>query len=74
MLTMSCSNILGWRIGWVCAGASIASSSPASIINIHVKLTDSAPAPFQEAALIALTSTPDYYESLKTVRFAVNRL
>jgi aspartate/methionine/tyrosine aminotransferase len=61
MLTMSCANILGWRIGWVCAGANIA----AAIINIHVKLTDSAPAPFQEAALIALTSTTDYYESLK---------
>ncbi|XP_071679122.1 uncharacterized protein [Lolium perenne] len=60
-VTASCANILGWRIGWVCAGANIA----AAIINIHVKLTDSAPAPFQEAALIALTSTTDYYESLK---------
>ncbi|KAM0870109.1 hypothetical protein ACQ4PT_040236 [Festuca glaucescens] len=57
-----------WRIGWACAVAKIA----AAIRNIHVKLTDSAPAPFQEAALIALTSTPDYYESLKT-DYAVRR-
>ncbi|KAF8723135.1 hypothetical protein HU200_022291 [Digitaria exilis] len=28
-------------------------------------VTDSAPAPFQEAALTALTSTPDFYSSLK---------
>ncbi|KAM3402269.1 hypothetical protein ACQJBY_006283 [Aegilops geniculata] len=54
-------SVTGWRIGWACAAANIA----AAIRNIHVKLTDSAPAPFQEAALVALTSTPDYYESLK---------
>ncbi|VAH04492.1 unnamed protein product [Triticum turgidum subsp. durum] len=54
-------SVTGWRIGWACAAANIATA----IRNIHVKLTDSAPAPFQEAALIALTSTPDYYESLK---------
>lgn len=54
-------SVTGWRIGWACAVANIA----AAIRNIHVKLTDSAPAPFQEAALTALTSTPDYYESLK---------
>jgi len=54
-------SVTGWRIGWACAPASIASA----IRNIHVKLTDSAPAPFQEAALIALTSTPDFYSSLK---------
>ncbi|KAM0870108.1 hypothetical protein ACQ4PT_040236 [Festuca glaucescens] len=61
-------SVTGWRIGWACAVAKIA----AAIRNIHVKLTDSAPAPFQEAALIALTSTPDYYESLKT-DYAVRR-
>lgn len=66
----SCVNWLGWRIGWACAAANIA----AAIRNIHVKLTDSAPAPFQEAALIALTSTPDYYESLEKVRFHANCL
>ncbi|KAF8672367.1 hypothetical protein HU200_049570 [Digitaria exilis] len=54
-------SVTGWRIGWACAPASIASA----IRNIHVKLTDSAPAPFQEAALTALTSTPDFYSSLK---------
>ncbi|TVU00675.1 hypothetical protein EJB05_53883, partial [Eragrostis curvula] len=54
-------SVTGWRIGWAYAPTTIASA----IRNIHVKLTDSAPAPFQEAALIALTSTPDYYTSLK---------
>ncbi|RCV42434.1 hypothetical protein SETIT_9G216200v2 [Setaria italica] len=54
-------SVTGWRIGWACAPASIASA----IRNIHIKLTDSAPAPFQEAALTALTSTPDFYSSLK---------
>uniref|UniRef100_A0A0D9XKT4 Aminotransferase class I/classII large domain-containing protein n=1 Tax=Leersia perrieri TaxID=77586 RepID=A0A0D9XKT4_9ORYZ len=54
-------SVTGWRIGWACAPANIASA----IRNIHVKLTDSAPAPFQEAALVALTSTPDFYSSLK---------
>ncbi|KAM0859207.1 hypothetical protein ACQ4PT_047348 [Festuca glaucescens] len=61
-------SVTGWRIGWACAVANIA----AAIKNMHVKLTDSAPAPFQEAALIALTSTQDYYESLKT-DYAVRR-
>ncbi|XP_039783886.1 probable N-succinyldiaminopimelate aminotransferase DapC isoform X2 [Panicum virgatum] len=55
-------SVTGWRIGWACSPASIASA----IRNIHVKLTDSAPALFQEAALIALTSTLDFYSSLKT--------
>ncbi|XP_052169334.1 uncharacterized protein LOC127786049 [Oryza glaberrima] len=54
-------SVTGWRIGWACAPANIASA----IRNIHVKLTDSAPAPFQEAALVALTSPPDFYSSLK---------
>lgn len=54
-------SVTGWRIGWACAAASIASA----IRNIHVKLIDSAPAPFQEAAMIALTSTTDFYISLK---------
>ncbi|XP_066386947.1 uncharacterized protein [Miscanthus floridulus] len=54
-------SVTGWRLGWACAAASIASA----IRNIHIKLTDSAPAPFQEAALIALTSTAGYYTSLK---------
>ncbi|GKU86948.1 hypothetical protein SLEP1_g1412 [Rubroshorea leprosula] len=52
---------LGWRIGWAIAPAFAASA----IRNIHVKLTDSAPAPFQEAALTALTSPPEYFERLK---------
>ncbi|CAL4942415.1 unnamed protein product [Urochloa decumbens] len=61
-------SVTGWRIGWACAPASIASA----IRNIHVKLTDSAPTPFQEAALTALTSTPDFYLSLKKIEFVTN--
>jgi aspartate/methionine/tyrosine aminotransferase len=60
-------SVTGWRIGWACAPANIASA----IRNIHVKLTDSAPAPFQEAALVALTSPPDFYSSLKQVILAL---
>ncbi|KAJ3691848.1 hypothetical protein LUZ61_021012 [Rhynchospora tenuis] len=55
-------SVTGWRIGWACAPANIASA----IRNIHVKITDSAPAPFQEAALTALQSPPDYFCSLRT--------
>ncbi|CAL5437522.1 unnamed protein product [Camellia sinensis] len=51
----------GWRIGWVVAPACIASA----IRNIHTKLTDSAPAPFQEAVLTALRSPLEYFESLR---------
>ncbi|KAG0452527.1 hypothetical protein HPP92_024908 [Vanilla planifolia] len=53
--------ITGWRIGWACTSANIASA----IRNIHIKLTDSAPAPFQEAAVTALKMPPGYYTSLK---------
>ncbi|KAM7275609.1 hypothetical protein ACFE04_017475 [Oxalis oulophora] len=55
-------SVTGWRIGWAIAPSLIASA----IRNIHVKLTDSAPAPFQEAALIALASPAEYFESLTT--------
>nr|CAD1840069.1 unnamed protein product [Ananas comosus var. bracteatus] len=54
-------SVTGWRIGWACAPATIASA----IRNIHIKITDSAPAPFQEAALTALRTPPDYFKSLK---------
>lgn len=54
-------SITGWRVGWAIAPACIAYA----IRNIHIKLTDSAPAPFQEAALTALTSSLEYFESLK---------
>lgn len=37
--------------------------------NIHVRVTDSAPAPFQEAALIALQSPPEFFESLRRVAY-----
>ncbi|XP_072979128.1 uncharacterized protein [Typha angustifolia] len=54
-------SVTGWRIGWACAPSNIAYA----IRNIHIKITDSAPAPFQEAALTALRSPPDYFNSLK---------
>lgn len=55
--------VTGWRIGWAIAPAVFASA----IRNIHVKITDSAPAPFQEAALTALESPSEYFESLRAV-------
>uniref|UniRef100_A0A2P2LXP1 Aminotransferase class I/classII large domain-containing protein n=1 Tax=Rhizophora mucronata TaxID=61149 RepID=A0A2P2LXP1_RHIMU len=54
-------SVTGWRIGWAIAPAFIASA----IRNIHVKVTDSAPAPFQEAALVALRGPKEYFESLR---------
>lgn len=53
--------VTGWRIGWAIAPACMADA----MRNIHIRLTDSAPAPFQEAALAALQSPPQYYELLK---------
>ncbi|KAL3849718.1 hypothetical protein ACJIZ3_011600 [Penstemon smallii] len=55
-------SVTGWRIGWAIAPPCIASA----IRNIHIKITDSAPAPFQEAALTALRSPPDYFNSLRS--------
>ncbi|KAL7226984.1 hypothetical protein ACSBR1_021950 [Camellia fascicularis] len=55
-------SVTGWRIGWAVAPASIASA----IRNIHTKLTDSAPPPFQEAALTALRSPLEYFELLRS--------
>ncbi|XP_064978037.1 uncharacterized protein LOC135619702 isoform X1 [Musa acuminata AAA Group] len=54
-------SVTGWRIGWACAPTTVASA----IKNIHVRITDSAPSPFQEAALAALQSPPRYFKSLK---------
>ncbi|XP_027365680.1 uncharacterized protein LOC113872371 isoform X3 [Abrus precatorius] len=54
-------SVTGWRVGWAIAPAFLASA----IRNIHVIVTDSAPAPFQEAALTALRSPPEYFESLR---------
>ncbi|XP_038705222.1 kynurenine--oxoglutarate transaminase-like isoform X2 [Tripterygium wilfordii] len=63
-------SVTGWRIGWAIAPALIASA----IRNIHVKVTDSAPAPFQEAALTALSSPPEFYQSLKIVDSKTEKL
>ncbi|TYI12046.1 hypothetical protein ES332_A09G249100v1 [Gossypium tomentosum] len=54
-------SVTGWRIGWAIAPASAASA----IQNIHIRITDSAPAPFQEAALTALRSPIEYFETLR---------
>ncbi|XP_042012173.1 methionine aminotransferase-like isoform X1 [Salvia splendens] len=55
-------SVTGWRVGWAIAPRCIASA----IRNIHIRLTDSAPAPFQEAALTALRSPPSYFETLRS--------
>ncbi|KAL2556654.1 Pyridoxal phosphate (PLP)-dependent transferase superfamily protein [Forsythia ovata] len=55
-------SVTGWRIGWAIAPAWIASA----VRNIHIRITDSAPAPFQEAALTALSSPPAYFDSLRS--------
>eukprot|EP00252_Welwitschia_mirabilis_P006124 TRINITY_DN16859_c0_g1_i1.p1 TRINITY_DN16859_c0_g1~~TRINITY_DN16859_c0_g1_i1.p1 ORF type:complete len:206 (+),score=43.64 TRINITY_DN16859_c0_g1_i1:324-941(+) len=54
-------SVTGWRVGWAISTVDIITA----IKNIHIKLTDSAPAPFQEAAVIALQSAPEYFTSLK---------
>ncbi|EFJ05780.1 hypothetical protein SELMODRAFT_236683 [Selaginella moellendorffii] len=54
-------SVTGWRVGWAIAPIQLASA----IRNIHVKLTDSAPSPFQVAALVALQSSHDFYAKLK---------
>ena len=65
----SCRNLLykkpypGWRIGWAMAPKGISTA----ISNIHVKLTDSAPAPFQVAAVVALSNCGTYYSELRKV-------
>ncbi|KAL8544947.1 hypothetical protein ACS0TY_005231 [Phlomoides rotata] len=54
-------SVTGWRVGWAVAPTCIA----AAIRNIHIKMTDSAPAPFQEAALTALRSPSAYFDLLR---------
>ncbi|KAK6937327.1 Aminotransferase, class I/classII [Dillenia turbinata] len=54
-------SVTGWRIGWAIAASHFASA----IRNFHIRITDSAPAPFQEAALTALRSPSEYYETLR---------
>ena len=61
---MICHVSSGWRVGWAIAPTFLASA----IKNIHARVTDCAPAPFQEAALSALRSPPEYFESLRSVR------
>lgn len=54
-------SVTGWRVGWAIGPACIASA----IGNINVKVVDSAPAPFQEAALSAFECPLEYYELLR---------
>lgn len=63
MLSTCVCSLSGWRVGWAVGSACIVSA----IRNIHIKLTDSAPAPFQEAALTALRSPLEYFELLRMV-------
>ncbi|XP_034690613.1 kynurenine--oxoglutarate transaminase 3-like [Vitis riparia] len=51
-----------WRVGWAIASACIAST----IRNIHTRITDCAPAPFQEAVVTALRIPPEYFELLRS--------
>eukprot|EP00897_Mesotaenium_endlicherianum_P004700 jgi/Mesen1/4258/ME000022S03550 len=54
-------SVTGWRVGWAIAPAAIC----AAIANLHVKINDSPPAPFQEAALTALSLPATYYSLLR---------
>ncbi|KAL0420091.1 UNVERIFIED_CONTAM: Kynurenine--oxoglutarate transaminase 1 [Sesamum radiatum] len=54
-------SVTGWRIGWAVAPTCIASA----VRNIHIRITDCAPSPFQEAALAALRSPPAYFDRLR---------
>eukprot|EP00250_Pteridium_aquilinum_P029823 c40184_g1_i1 orf=378-1607(-) len=54
-------SVTGWRVGWAIAPPGISSA----VSNIHVKMTDSAPAPFQEAAVTALQSSAKYFADLR---------
>ncbi|KAG6436046.1 hypothetical protein SASPL_100927 [Salvia splendens] len=60
VITSSLSKTYSTNVGWAIAPPCIASA----IRNIHVRLTDCAPVPFQEAALTALRSPPSYFETL----------
>ncbi|CAM8924776.1 unnamed protein product [Rhodiola kirilowii] len=55
-------SVTGWRVGWAISTPAITSA----VRNIHIKLTDSAPAPFQEAALTALKCPSEYYVLLRS--------
>jgi aminotransferase len=53
-------SVTGWRIGWCLAPPAL--TGP--IRKVHDFLTVGAPAPLQEAAVVALESPPGYYSSL----------
>jgi len=53
-------SVTGWRVGWCLAPVALS----AAIRKVHDFLTVGAPAPLQEAAAVALGSTPEYYATL----------
>jgi aminotransferase len=54
-------SVTGWRVGWAIASEEIT----AELKKVHDFLTVGAPAPFQEAAALALSFEESYYESLR---------
>ncbi|KAK6941046.1 Aminotransferase, class I/classII, partial [Dillenia turbinata] len=61
IITSSLSKTYSWRIGSAIAASHFASA----ITNFHIRITDSAPAPFKEAALTALRCPSEHYETLR---------
>lgn len=53
-------SVTGWRVGWVVAGPELSSS----IRKVHDFVTVGAPAPLQQAGVVALHSPDDYYAEL----------
>ncbi|MBI4566960.1 MAG: aminotransferase class I/II-fold pyridoxal phosphate-dependent enzyme [Planctomycetes bacterium] len=53
-------SVTGWRVGWCLAAPAIT----AQVRKVHDFLTVGAPAPLQEAAVVALNFPDDYYRAL----------
>jgi aminotransferase len=66
--TISCSSlsktyaITGWRLGYIIAPPRLSEA----LRKLHIYLTIAAPAPLQEAAIVALNFPEDYYQQLQT--------
>jgi aspartate/methionine/tyrosine aminotransferase len=65
--TLSCSSlsktyaITGWRLGYIIAPPRLTEA----LRKVHIYLTIAAPAPLQEAAIVALNFSDDYYRQLQ---------
>src|SRR5207253_7889391 len=55
-------SVTGWRVGWVLASPDLTDS----IRKVHDFLTVGAAAPLQQAGVVALSLTEDYYSHLST--------